>query len=173
MLCPQKPQLLGFVLLPLHYLSKDYQPAALLLLPFHLDMRRPSPIANPFWVPDPTTNLAPPTDHSITDAAYCTAMYAVISLETTTFTEIADRYGLPHTSIQPPYKDIPWNLYASNFIRTLRRLRLYSRFLDGQSHTKLHLLGTEPPSPCILHYIAEWIDRDTPPPPPQTTLPQN
>jgi hypothetical protein len=46
-------------------------------------------------------------------------MYAVISAHTTTFTAIADLYGLPHSSTQPPYKDTPWDLYARNFLRTL------------------------------------------------------
>ena len=161
----------------------DYQPAALLHLPFHLDMRRPSPIANPFWVPDPTTNLAPPTDHSITDAAYSTAMYAVITFQTTTFTEIADRYGLPHSSIQPPYKDIPWNLYASNFYthppttppllplprRTIPHQTTLTRFRAPLSlHPPLHSRMDRP-----RHPPPSAIDHTPPKLSPPTTRPTN
>ena len=53
------------------------------------------------------------------------SMYTALSDETSTFAEIATFHNLPATSIQPPYKDKSWTLYANNFKLTLTRLQLY------------------------------------------------
>ena len=51
---------------------------------------------------------------------------------------------------QPPYRDMPWTLYANNFKRTLTRLQLYRLSLNRQNPNKatihLRLLSDSHPS---------------------------
>jgi hypothetical protein len=105
-------------------------------------------------------------------------MFSVLSYETTTFAEIARFHFLPALSIQPPYKHMPWALYAKNFKRTLARLQLYRQSLDGQdpnrTTTHLRLLSDNLPASSHLQPIADWLDTGSLPPraehPPSPTL---
>ena len=97
-------------------------------------------------------------------------MYAALSDETSTFAEIAAFHNLPATSIQLPYKDMSWTLYANNFKRTLTRLQLYRLSLNRQNPNKatihLRLLSDSHPSSSHLQPIAEWLDTGSLPPNP-------
>ena len=95
-------------------------------------------------------------------------MFSVLSNETSTFADIAAFHFLPAISIQPPYKDMPWALYAKNFKRTLTRLQLYRQSLNRQdpNGTTIHLrlLSNSAPASSHLQPIADWLDTGTLPP---------
>ena len=96
-------------------------------LEYQWNCNRPSPIGNPFHTPNTVYDATPTAnDQTATNAAFSTAMYAVLSDETSTFAGIAAFHNLPATCIQLPYKDMTWTLYANNFKRTLTRLQLYT-----------------------------------------------
>ena len=105
---------------------------------------RPSPIGNPFHTADTADDATPsPKDHSATNSAFSTALYSILSGETSTLATIAAHHNLPATCIQPPYKDMKWALYSDNFKRTLSRLQLYRLSLNRQNPDKSY----HPPSP--------------------------
>jgi hypothetical protein len=102
-------------------------------------------------------------------------MFSVLSNETSTFALIAAHHFLPAISIQPPFKDMPWALYAKNFKRTLTRLQLYRRSLDRQdpntTAVHLRLLSNSPPASSHLQPIADWLDTGKLPPDPKNLTP--
>jgi hypothetical protein len=105
------------------------------------------------------------------NAAFSTAMFSVLSNETSTFADIAAFHSLPATSIQPPYANMPWDLYAKNFKRTLTRLQLYHRSADRQNPTvNLRLLSSSDPLSSHLSPIAVWLDTGALPPNPRNLL---
>jgi hypothetical protein len=105
-------------------------------------------------------------------------MFSVLSNETSTFAEIAAFHHISAACVLPPYKHMPWALYAKNFKRTLARLQLYRQSLlrqdPNRTTTHLRLLSDSPPASSHLQPIAEWLDTGSLPPraehPPLPTL---
>ena len=126
---------------------------------YQWNCNRPSPIGNPFHTPDTAYDATPTAnDQTATNAAFFTAMYAVLSDETSTLAEIAAFHNPQATYIQLPYKDMTWTLYTNNFKRTLTRLQLYRLSLNRQNPNKatihLRLLTDSHPSSSHLQPIA-------------------
>lgn len=145
---------------------------------FRWNCNRPSPIGNPFHLSDTASDDSTQSarNRNVTNAAFSTAMFSVISCETTSFAAIAAFHNLPADSIQFPYKDMKWDHYADNFRRTLRRLLLYIRAIDQQPPESisihLSLMGdNDDPTTNHLLPIVAWLNHGTQPRNPAETTP--